>query len=107
MASMECWNSAHLKIDERIFAKPKLENVESISIDYAILEKEEDAAFLSLMAIGRIWGIGKAFRKFSGIMVSIAILKRLFWSMHKTPSSILLVAQLLQLVCRFDNCRRR
>lgn len=45
IAARDCWNSAYLKIDERTFAKPKLENVESISIDYAILEKLEDAAF--------------------------------------------------------------
>ena len=45
-AAAACWESRAKRSDEDILLKPDLEAVESISIDYAIMEKEENIALL-------------------------------------------------------------
>ena len=45
-AAAACWESRAKRSDEDILLKPDLEAIESISIDYAIMEKEENIALL-------------------------------------------------------------
>ena len=45
-AAAACWESRAKRADEDILLKPDLESIESISIDYAIMEKEENIALL-------------------------------------------------------------
>ena len=45
-AAATCWKSRAKRFDEDILLKPDLEAIESISIDYAIMEKEENIALL-------------------------------------------------------------
>jgi len=45
-AATTCWESRAKRSDEDILLKPDLEAIESISIDYAIMEKEENIALL-------------------------------------------------------------
>ena len=45
-AAAACWESRAKRFDEDILLKPDLEAIESISIDYAIMEKEENIALL-------------------------------------------------------------
>ena len=45
-AAAACWESRAKRSDEDILLKPDLETIESISIDYAIMEKEENIALL-------------------------------------------------------------
>ena len=45
-AATACWDSRAKRSDEDILLKPDLETIESISIDYAIMEKEENIALL-------------------------------------------------------------
>ena len=45
-AASACWESRTKRSDEDILLKPDLEAIESISIDYAIMEKEENIALL-------------------------------------------------------------
>ena len=45
-AAATCWKSRAKRSDEDILLKPDLEAIESISIDYAIMEKEENIALL-------------------------------------------------------------
>ena len=45
-AAAACWENRAKRSDEAILLKPDLEAIESISIDYAIMEKEENIALL-------------------------------------------------------------
>ena len=45
-AAAACWESRAKRSDEDILLKPDLEAIEAISIDYAIMEKEENIALL-------------------------------------------------------------
>ena len=45
-AAAACWENRAKRSDEDILLKPDLEAIESISIDYAIMEKEENIALL-------------------------------------------------------------
>lgn len=45
-AATQCWNSREQRFDEDILLASELENLPSISIDYAIMEKEKDIALI-------------------------------------------------------------